>query len=292
MRFVDNSDPHLVREIVRVCQNLSDEVGRPIHVISEVDWDCVRSVKELGCSAAWYMDFRRALWALLFRGIKGAPRLSHTLGTPESLTRTLMGGVAARELIPENLVCALETHDDAGNSPRGIRFTRLLASVAGANFVEAYKSALTLLKLFGPLPMVFAGQESGASTPFPFFHSHADPMLARQIEQGRDNFLRYRGYSEKAKPLGNARTRDSSVLRMNKRKRATHLEILDFDRRLNARRLELAPILGKRWGKAIHFGNNLFTVKRPDLEVVVNFSPETVRGVPAWGRLINGRAEP
>src|SRR5690606_7306946 len=69
-------------------------------------------------------------------------------------------------------------HDQIGNRARGERISQLLAT--GLLKIGA---ALVLTSPF--VPMLFQGEEWGASTPFLYFTDHADPDLAEAIRQGR-----------------------------------------------------------------------------------------------------------
>ena len=85
-------------------------------------------------------------------------------------------------LSPAKFVTFIQNHDQIANSARGRR-SHLLTSPG------RYK-AITALMLLGPgTPMLFQGQEFGASSPFLYFADHK-PELARQVRRGRAEFLR------------------------------------------------------------------------------------------------------
>jgi maltooligosyltrehalose trehalohydrolase len=78
-------------------------------------------------------------------------------------------------------VTFLENHDQTANASDGPR----LAGIAGPARVRA----LTALLLLAPqTPMLFMGQEWGATRPFLFFADH-EPELARKVHEGRRDFL-------------------------------------------------------------------------------------------------------
>ncbi|HMH50008.1 MAG TPA: malto-oligosyltrehalose trehalohydrolase [Candidatus Acidoferrum sp.] len=82
---------------------------------------------------------------------------------------------------PARFVAYLQNHDQVANSARG---ERLHALTSPGRF-----RASTALLLLAPLtPMLFQGQEFGASTPFLFFADHT-PELARSVRRGRAEFL-------------------------------------------------------------------------------------------------------
>src|SRR5207247_2292559 len=90
-------------------------------------------------------------------------------------------GHSALDLEPANFVHFVENHDQIANSCRGLR-TRLSTSPG------RYR-AMTALLLLGPAaPMLFQGQEFGATSPFFYFADH-HPELARLVRDGRRKFL-------------------------------------------------------------------------------------------------------
>jgi maltooligosyltrehalose trehalohydrolase len=91
-------------------------------------------------------------------------------------------GTPAFGLSPATFVTFIQNHDQIANSARGHR-RHLLTS-------PGHYRALTALMLLGPgTPMLFQGQEFGASAPFLYFADHK-PELARQVRRGRADFLR------------------------------------------------------------------------------------------------------
>jgi maltooligosyltrehalose trehalohydrolase len=90
-------------------------------------------------------------------------------------------GAPGLNLNPAALVIFIQNHDQIANSAYGERCDRLTS--------PGKLRAITALMLLGPgTPMLFQGQEFGASSPFLFFADHG-PELARQIRQGRADFL-------------------------------------------------------------------------------------------------------
>jgi maltooligosyltrehalose trehalohydrolase len=90
-------------------------------------------------------------------------------------------GTPAFGLPPATFVTFIQNHDQIANSARGYR--RHLLTSPGR-----YK-AMTALMLLGPgTPMLFQGQEFGASAPFLYFADHK-PELARLVRRGRAEFL-------------------------------------------------------------------------------------------------------
>ncbi len=90
-------------------------------------------------------------------------------------------GTSSNDLMPWNFVTFLQNHDQVANSATGDRPNTLAAA-------GVYR-AMTALLLLGPgTPMLFQGQEFGATTPFLYFCDH-EANLCDLINQGRKKFL-------------------------------------------------------------------------------------------------------
>jgi maltooligosyltrehalose trehalohydrolase len=90
-------------------------------------------------------------------------------------------GAPAWSLRPWNFVTFLQNHDQIANSARGARGHTLTS--------RARWRAMTALLLLGPgVPMLFQGQEFGASAPFLYF-ADFDGDLAAAVSKGRREFL-------------------------------------------------------------------------------------------------------
>jgi len=92
--------------------------------------------------------------------------------------RGIMRGTPAAGLSPEVFICFLENHDQIANTGPGQRL-RFQTSPG------CYR-AMTSLFLLGPwTPLLFQGQEFGASSPFFFFADPSDPAVREAIRKGR-----------------------------------------------------------------------------------------------------------
>ena len=130
-----------------------------------------------GRSEAYYGDYRGSAqellsaikWGFLYQGQWYAWQKKRR-GSPSF------------RLNPEQFITFLENHDQVANSLRGLRL--------GALTSPGRLRAMTALLLLGPAtPMLFQGQEFGASSPFLFFADH-HPELAKQVAKGREAFLK------------------------------------------------------------------------------------------------------
>ena len=83
---------------------------------------------------------------------------------------------------PETFVAFIENHDQISNNPRG---ERLRFQTSPGRY-----RAVTALLFLGPwTPMLFQGQEFGASSPFVFFTDVGDSDMREAIRKGRFQFL-------------------------------------------------------------------------------------------------------
>lgn len=130
-------------------------------------------------------------------------------------------GTSARDLGPEGFVGFIENHDQVANSGTGER-ARLTTSPG------RYRAMLALLLLAPWTPMLFQGQEFGATTPFLYFADMSGD-LREKIRKGRLKFLKQ--FPELADPKIQARLAepaDADTFARSKldfSERARHLEI-------------------------------------------------------------------
>jgi maltooligosyltrehalose trehalohydrolase len=96
--------------------------------------------------------------------------------------RKALRGSPTIGIAPEAFVCFIENHDQIANTGRGER-VRFQASPA------RYR-AMTALLLLGPwTPLLFQGEEFGASSPFIFFADIGDASVRDAIRKGRAEWL-------------------------------------------------------------------------------------------------------
>jgi len=157
----DESDPHIMRE-------LADRV-RAAHphalVIAEMELADRRPIEEWGHDAQWADEFHHSLHVLLTGEKDG---YYEPYGTVADLAK------AIEEQPAERLVICAQNHDQIGNRAFGDRLPAETRRVAAA------------CTLFAPqVPLLFQGEELGATTPFLFFTDHDDPEIAEATREGR-----------------------------------------------------------------------------------------------------------
>lgn len=197
-QIFDNSRENVLTAISRESRRAAGR--KPIILIAEnepQDSDLARPADEGGCGldGLWNDDFHHTARVALtghneayYTDYRGAPQ--------EFISALKWGflyqgqyytwqrqrrGKAALDIPATSFVTYLQNHDQVANCALGLRPQQL--STPGR-----YK-ALTALMLLGPAtPMLFQGQEYGASTPFLYFSDH-NRELARLVEEGRGEFL-------------------------------------------------------------------------------------------------------
>src|SRR6059058_6411059 len=153
------------------------EGGEDLDGLWNDDWHHAAFVALTGRNEAYYSDYTgrpqefisTAKYGYLFQGQsyswQEAPR-----------------GHPAFGLKAEAFVSFLENHDQVSNSATGDRL-RLQTSPG------RYR-AMTALLLLGPwTPLLFQGEEFGASTPFRYFSEAGDDKLREAVKKGRFEFL-------------------------------------------------------------------------------------------------------
>ena len=174
------------RSIILIAENEPQETkllkprhegGDDLDGVWNDDFHHTAAVALTGRNEAYYSDYlgspqefiSAAKYGYLYQGQpyswQEAPRGTATFGIP-----------------PEAFVCFIENHDQIGNTACGDRL-RFETSPG------RYRAATTLL-LLGPwTPLLFQGQEFGASTPFMYFTDVGDATMRKTIRQGRAEFL-------------------------------------------------------------------------------------------------------
>jgi maltooligosyltrehalose trehalohydrolase len=111
-------------------------------------------------------------------------------GEPSSTRDGRARGQPSAHLPPTAFVDFLQNHDQIGNRAFGERLTVL------AN-PHALRVAQALLLLGPHIPLLFMGEEYGATQPFLYFTSHADHSLAAAVRDGRrKEFARFPEFAD------------------------------------------------------------------------------------------------
>jgi maltooligosyltrehalose trehalohydrolase len=247
--LVDSSACHFLEQLAREVATLEATTGRHCVLIAESDLNDPRLVRSreaggYGLDAQWSDDFHHALHALItgersgyyadFSGADLATALNRVFvyAGRHSGHRQRSHGRPAHDLPGWRFVVAAQTHDQIGNRACGERLTHLTSP--GRAKIAA---ALVLCAPF--VPMLFQGEEWGASTPFLYFTAHDDPELGRRISEGRRREFANFGWDPAAVPdPQSAEAFERSRLRWSERMEPPHAEMLEWHRALIALRRE------------------------------------------------------
>lgn len=102
-------------------------------------------------------------------------------------------GEPSAHLSPTAFVMFLQNHDQIGNRAFGERLSALADP-------DALRAAIALLLLSPQIPLLFMGDEFGATQPFLYFTSHLTPELADAVRKGRrEEFARFSAFNDPAK---------------------------------------------------------------------------------------------
>ena len=257
-QIFDRSEDHIIAAIVR--QVRSAGRGRSTFVVGENEPQHARLVRPAerggyGLDALWNDDFHHSAMVALtghheayYSDYRGRPRefvaaAKHGFlyqGQRYQWQRNARG-TPTLDLPAECFVVFLQNHDQIANSGTGER-CHALTSPGRLRAMTAY------FLLMPGIPMLFQGQEFGASSPFFYFADH-ESELSRDVREGRRRFLAQfpslatsEMQAELADP-GDIDTFRRSVLDLGERQR--HASIYALHRDLLALR-RTDPVLGQR----------------------------------------------
>jgi len=195
----DNSQEYIVGAIGRAAREAAGK--RPILLFAENELQrakLIRTRKQGGddLDGVWNDDWHHAATVALTG--RNEAYYSDYLGCPQEFIAAAKYGYLYQgqpyswqeaprghpslDLKPEAFVSFLENHDQVSNSATGNRL-RLQTSPG------RYR-AMTALLLLGPwTPLLFQGEEFGASSPFLYFSEVGDEKLREAVKKGRFEFL-------------------------------------------------------------------------------------------------------
>jgi maltooligosyltrehalose trehalohydrolase len=166
-----------------------------------------------------------------------------------------------------------------GNRAQGERSGQLLSP-------PALKAAAALVLLSPFVPLLFAGEEWGARTPFLYFTDHRDPALACAVREGRrKEFAAFGWRPEDVPDPQDPHTFERSKLDWSERDRDPHRDVLDWHKAL-VRLRKATPLVARRDRRPtpVWFDEDArwLAFERGPLRVVCNFAEES-REVPLEG---------
>jgi maltooligosyltrehalose trehalohydrolase len=238
--IVDHSPRHILRDLASVASSCSP----PRVLVAEDERNDPDLVLVHRADAIWVDDFHHTIRALLAGDRDGyyeafeptVAALAHVIERGWSYEGQFYSpwrrarGKPAGPMRYEQLVYYLENHDQAGNRAFGERLSHDVT-------LDAFAAATALLLFLPASPLLFMGQEWGATTPFLYFTDH-EPELGTQVTKGRrEEFKTFRAFSdvdvrERIPDPQALETFERSKLRWEERDRAEHAAILAVVRRM------------------------------------------------------------
>jgi maltooligosyltrehalose trehalohydrolase len=194
----DVSSPHILCELAQAARSAA--VNRSIVLVAENEAQqthLVRSEKDggYGLDALWNDDFHHS--ALVTLTGRNEAYYSDYLGTPQEFVSAAKygylyqgqwyrwqhkpRGTPTLDLPPTAFVNFIQNHDQVANTARGERPNMVATG-------SKYRAVTALLILMPGTPMLFQGQEFGATTPFLYFCDHK-AEISKQVREGRARFL-------------------------------------------------------------------------------------------------------
>ncbi|MEO8694598.1 MAG: malto-oligosyltrehalose trehalohydrolase [Acidimicrobiales bacterium] len=285
--FADRSAIPFLEQLTETVHRCGVDFGRSIWMIAESDLNDPRVVRAsedcgLGFDAAWSDDFHHALHAVVTGERTGyyadfgtleqlavALRQSFVYDGCYSNYRQRTHGRSPLGIAPQRFLAYSQTHDQVGNRALGERMGALVST----RLLEI-SAAVVLLSPF--VPMLFQGEEWGASSPFLYFTDHVDAALGAAVRQGRrDEFASFGWDPERIPDPQDPRSFLRSKLDWDERITLPHADLLSWYRRL----VELRSTYVKDDGlvvRELHIDEvaRCLVVQTSRLRWIANFSTE------------------
>jgi maltooligosyltrehalose trehalohydrolase len=292
--ILDTSAIHFLEALASAVKNLEATLGRHLVLIAESDLNDPRVIRSpavggYGIHAQWNEDFHHALHAVLTGETQG---YYQDFGTLAQLAKVLTRGLVydgcysayrrrchgrpATGISGTRFVGCLQNHDQVGNRALGERTSRLLSP--GLLKIGA---ALVLTSPF--VPMLFQGEEWGASSPFLYFTDHREPELGAAVKRGRQKeFAAFGWEAEKVPDPQAEETFAQSRLNWEELQEENSRHMLAWHQSLIALRRRLSPLTdGEIERVSVLFDETArwLTMTRGPVQVACNFA-ETARTIP------------
>lgn len=287
--FYDRSAIHFLEYLSSEISALESEIGRHLVLIAESDLNDPRLVTSrdaggFGLQAQWSDDFHHALHTVLTGESNGyyedfgslaqlAKALKHAFVYDGiySRYRDRLHGRAVAGLSGHCFLGYAQNHDQIGNRARGERLSQLVS-------VGRQKIAAALVFTSPFVPMLFQGEEFGASTPFQYFTQHEDPELAKSVSKGRcSEYAAFGWRPEDVPDPQDPATFERSKLRWDEIRNEPHASLLEWNKKLIALRASTPALTDGRMDRVeVNFDERArwFVVKRGNIEVVCNLAAD------------------
>src|SRR6476620_4558107 len=291
--FKDERAVHILEEFGALADALSSEGGRPLTLIAESDLNnprllYPRDVNGSGLAGQWSDDFHHAVHVNVSGETTGYYSDFDSLG---ALAKVLECGffhdgsyssfrarhhgrpIDPAQVHPAALVVCSQNHDQIGNRATGDRLSQTLGYGQ-----LALAAVATLTSPF--TPMLFMGEEYGATTPWQFFTSHPEPELGRATAEGRiKEFERMGGDPAVVPDPQDPETFTRSKLDWAEASDGDHARLLELYRSLITLRRSAPELAGLGFGGTdVSFDDDArwFRYWRGGVQVVLNFADRPI----------------
>ncbi len=287
--LLDLSAIHLLEQLATEVEALEAQLGRRLVLIAESDLNDPRLVRAreaggYGLSAQWSDDFHHALHAALtgerdgyyadfgsLADLAHAFRRAYVYEGRYSPARQRRHGRPTTGLDGHHFVVFTQNHDHIGNRAQGERTAALLSP-------GRLRIAAALLCAAPFIPLLFQGEEWGASTPFLYFTDYQDAELGAAVREGRRNEFTAFGWDPEQVPDPQDRaTFERSRLNWDELDEEPHASLRAWYRALLRLRRETAALtdgalreVRAAWDEAAQW----FTVSHGPITVVCNLAAQ------------------
>ena len=258
--LIDTRAVNVLEEVASAVHELGAHLGKPLFVIAESDLNDPRLITPvdaggMGLDGQWCDDVHHALHAMLTGERQG---YYADFGSLQTLATALTSAfvhantwssfrgrshgrpVDLRTVPGWRFVTYLQDHDQVGNRATGDRLSTIVPP-------ELVKVGAALLLCSPYTPMLFMGEEWGASTPWQFFTSFDSPELAAAVRDGRrSEFAAHGWHAESIPDPQDPDTAARSRLDWDEIDEDPHLELLAWYTQLIALRRERVELTDSR----------------------------------------------
>jgi maltooligosyltrehalose trehalohydrolase len=288
--LVDTSACHFLEQLSAEVDVLEAVLGRHLVLVAESDLNDPRVIRAreatgYGIDAQWSDDFHHALHAVITGERSGYYEdfgtLSHLATALQegfvyagvhSPHRQRLHGRPLHDLPGWRLVVAAQNHDQIGNRARGERLSHLVTP-------GRMKIAAALLLITPFVPLLFQGEEWGASSPFQYFTAHEDPALGNQVCEGRRKEFAAFGWEPSSVPDPQSiETFERSRLQWDELASPEHAELLSWYRALIAIRRQHPSLRDGKYRDVAVTTNErqgLLSIRRGGIVVACNLGAPT-----------------
>jgi maltooligosyltrehalose trehalohydrolase len=252
--LIDTSACHFLEQLSEEVDTLEAALGRHLVLVAESDLNDPRIIRSreaggYGIDAQWSDDFHHALHTVLtgersgyyqdfgtLRHFVTALREAFVYAGAHSPHRQRRHGRRSHDVPGGRFVVAAQNHDQVGNRAMGDRLSHLVST-------KRLEIAAALLLTAPFVPLLFQGEEWGATSPFPYFTAHEDQELARRVSEGRRTEFAAFGWEPSTVPDPQSiETFERARLRWDELAAAEHADLFNWYKALIALRRQ-HPVL-------------------------------------------------